>query len=536
MSTGFDSFRTSVTLRNWRRRLIIWGVVLVVGLIAVLATWNMFFVYVPPGQHLIIIAKDGDPLAPGQVLAEAGQKGIQREVKGEGWHFVMPVVYASEIEANLDVPAGSVGIVTARGGKPLTNGRLLAEEGEQGIQRRVLTPGSYRINRRGFDVALVPATEIKPGFVGVVRRLLGKDGASRFAQAAEEKGILRDVLQPGLYYINTKEFQVTQTEVGIFQTTFRYDDKPQLNTAITFISKGGFEISLDCTIEWEIRPNDMPLLVAEYGTRQQVENTVIDVQAHAIGRDKGIDYGVQDFLEGTKREKFQEDFTKELTRVCKGKNVVVHSAFIRNIVIPEAYLEPIRAKQIAAETEITNKAKEATAESEAQVERESQMIAQKSTEVEAETKRLVAGIDRQVENVSTNTQAELKKLKAQYAAQIATLESEKIRVLGEAESKVKTMTETAKSDLYRLKMQVFDNNGSAFLRYTMSQQLSPNLTMRLFHSGPGTFWTNMEGKNMSFLMPTANTPTANTPVPQPAPTIQAQPAPAGNVQPVKAQP
>ena len=172
--------------------------------------------------------------------------------------------------------------------------------------------------------------------------------------------------------------------------------------------------------------------------------------------------------------------------------------------IPEAYLEPIRAKQIAAETEITNKAKEATAESEAEVEREFQMIAQKSTEVEAETKRLVAGIDRQAENVATNTEAEIKKLKAQYAAQIAALESEKVRVLGEAESKVKTMTETAKSNLYRLKMEVFENDGNAFLRYSMSEKLSPKLIMRLFHSGPGTFWTNMEGKGMSFFMPAAS--------------------------------
>ena len=112
-------------------------------------------------------------------------------------------------------------------------------------------------------------------------------------------------------------------------------------------------------------------------SRQAVERTVIDVQAHSIGRDKGIDYGVQDFLEGTKREKFQADFTQELIRVCREKNVTVHSAFIRNIVIPEAYLKPIRDKQIAAETEITNKAKEVTAESEADVEREQQMIPQR---------------------------------------------------------------------------------------------------------------------------------------------------------------
>jgi hypothetical protein len=114
----------------------------------------------------------------------------------------------------------------------------------------------------------------------------------------------------------------------------------------------------------------------------------------------------------------------------------------------------------------------------------------------------VAGIDRQSENVATNTEAEIKKLKAQYAAQIAALESEKVRVLGDAEAKVKTMTETAKSNLYRLKMAVFENDGNAFLRYTISEKLSPNLILRLFHSGPGTFWTNMENKNMNFLMPT----------------------------------
>ena len=123
------------------------------------------------------------------------------------------------------------------------------------------------------------------------------------------------MLQPGLYYINTKEFEVIKSEVGIFQTTFRYDRDPKQDTAISFTCKGGFPISMDCTVEWEVLPEDMPELIAEYGNRRAVEKTVIEVQAHSVGRDKGIDYGVQDFLEGTKREKFQNDFTQELVRV-----------------------------------------------------------------------------------------------------------------------------------------------------------------------------------------------------------------------------
>ena len=197
----------------------------------------------------------------------------------------------------------------------------------------------------------------------------------------------------------------------------------------------------------------MPLLVAEYGSRSAVEKTVIDIQAHSIGRDKGIDYGVQDFLEGNKREKFQTDFTKELVRVCREKNVTVHSAFIRNIVIPEVYLKPIRDKQIAAETEITNKAKEITAQTVADVEREQQMIAQRVTEVEANTAKLVAAIDREVENIQTRTQSEIDKTKAEFDARIAALDSRRTQLMGGAEAQVKQLKETATSSIYRLKME-----------------------------------------------------------------------------------
>jgi hypothetical protein len=510
--TSFSSFRG---LRSWRRTLVVWAIILTVVLIFVAVTWNAFFVYVSPGYHLVITAKDGKPLTPGHVLAEHGQKGIQREVLGEGWHFVLPIVYATELEKNTDIPPGKVGIVTALGGKPLPPGRLLAEpvadpkDEEQGIQRQVLPPGSYRVNLRGYRVELVDAVEIKSGFVGVQRRLLGKDGPSRFAEKPDEKGILHEVLQPGLYYINTKEFEIIHSEVGIFQTAFHYHADPQLNTAIDFTSKGGFTISMDCTVEWEVLPKDMPSLVAEYGSRRAVEKNVIDVQAHSIGRDKGIDYGVQDFLEGSKREKFQADFTKELVRVGHDKDVKVHSAFIRNIVIPEAYLKPIRDKQIAAETEITNKAKEITAQTEADVEREQQMIQQRAVEVDAETKRLVASIDRDVANIGTKTENQIDKLKAEYDAKIAALFGRRRQLLGGADAEVTKLTETARGGLFQLKMDVFQGNSDAFLRYSLAEQLNPKMVLRLFHSGSGTFWTNLEGKGISLMLPAAGAaPTA----------------------------
>jgi SPFH domain/Band 7 family protein len=500
----FDTVLPAGGMQHWKRLALVGSVLALLLVIAVAILWSTFFKYVPPGKHLVLIAKNGDPLDAGEVLAKEGQKGIRREVLGEGFHFVMPIAYTCEIEDNTVIPPGRVGIMTAKGGRRPADGRVLAEEGEQGIRRQVLPPGAYRINTHGFDIEEVPATEIKSGFVGVVRRLLGSEGKGLFAEeGTEQKGYLRKVLQPGIYYVNTKEFEVIKVEVGIFQTTFfaPLKDKSLQDTSITFTSKGGYPISIDCTVEWEVLPEHMPALVAEYGSRKEVEKKVIDVQAHAIGRDKGIDYGVQEFLEGTSREKFQEDFTKELTRVCKDKNVTIHSAFIRRIVIPEEYLKPIREKQIAAETELTTKAKELTAETENEVEREERMIEQEVAKVQAETKLLVANIDQEVKNITVKTEAEIEKMKAEYGSKIAALDAERERTLGQAEAEVTKLKETAKSSLYQMKMDVFQQDGTAFMRYTLAQKLNDNLVLRLFHSGNGTFWTNMGDKNMNLLLP-----------------------------------
>ena len=492
----------------FRRLLIITGILLVGGLVLLLIIWNTLFKYVPPGKHLVITAKNGESLPQGYVLAKEGQQGVQEKVLGEGWHFVMPVAYSSELEDNTVIEPGKVGIVTAQGGELLPPDHYFAEEGQQGILRQVLLPGVYRLNLHGYRVEMVDAVEIPAGFVGVQRRLLGADGLNRFAEedpdkGPPQKGILSALLQPGIYYLNTKEYEVIKEEVGIFQSSFHSANRDYpLDTAIEFTCKGGFKIKMDCTIEWEVLPQDMPALVADFGVRQKVEDIVVRQQAKAIGRDKGINYGVQDLLEGTKRKEYQDDFTKELRQRAKKKNVVIHSAFIRNIEIPDQYMKEIRDKQIAIETNITNQAKEAAALSDNMVQRVKSMVEQKIKEAEADTKRLVAAIDTEVENQSSRNEAEIEKMTAEYKAKIAGIDADRTRVLGTAKNDVTKLKETAKSNLFQLKMDAFQNDSEAFLKYSLALQLSPDLRVRLFHSGQGTLWTNLDSKNLNLLMPT----------------------------------
>jgi hypothetical protein len=401
------------------------------------------------------------------------------------------------------IEPGKVGIVTAQGGVAPQDGRVLAiEDDEKGIRQQVLLPGAYRLNPIGYKVEQVPVTEIKPGLVGVKRRLLGTDGATQFATKPTEKGILKDeVLQPGIYFINTKEYEVIPCEVGVYQKTYHYDTDRSKSTAITFPAQDGNLISLDCTIEYEVLPENWPALVAKNGTLARIERNIISPAVERICRNRGSNYGAQDFLEGDKREKFQEDFRSELDKVCKADDVVIRSAFIRNIVIPESFLEPKRLEQLAVETRLTSAELTKTRATEAEVEKAKSMVAQGEAEVKAETARLVAVIEQETENLKKQTEAEIERMKAEYGAKVAQLDSERDKVLGEAKAEATKMKETALGSLYKMQMELFGRDGDAFLRYTMAKELNPKLVLRLFQSGPGTLWTNMGDKNLSLMVP-----------------------------------
>ncbi len=185
--------------------------------------------------------------------------------------------------------------------------------------------------------------------------------------------------------------------------------------------------------------------------------------------------------------------------------MVVRNAFIRNIIIPDAFLSPKRDEQLAKEKAETQKELTITAETDNDVTAAEQTILLEVAKVEAQTEQMVAAIDREAINLTVITEAEVEKLQDEYAAKIAILESERTELLGTAKAESKKIVETARSSLHKMQMEVFSNDMGAFMRYTLSQNLNPALRIRLFQSGPGTFWTNMGEKNLNFFAPVRGT-------------------------------
>jgi hypothetical protein len=181
--------------------------------------WGFCRFYVEPDEMAVITAKMGAELPPGQILAKKGQRGIQEDVLGEGRHFLNPWLYERDVRPVAIIPPGKVGIVTSKVGDDLPEGEFLAEPGQKGIWRNVLGPGKYRMNPAGYQIDVVDAISIPIGYDGVVTSLSGTQAQpSEFAQAGE-KGVRSDVLQPGLYFVNPREYKVDVLEIGVNQVS-----------------------------------------------------------------------------------------------------------------------------------------------------------------------------------------------------------------------------------------------------------------------------------------------------------------------------
>ena len=193
--------------------------ILLGGVVWFIWMWGFCRLYVAPGKMAVITSKIGDPLPPDQILANEGQKGIRANVLGEGRYFLNPIFYDWEFFDCQRISPGQVGIVTSKVGAELPQGEFLADDDQKGIWRRVLGPGTYRINPYGYVIETTPAVSIPIGYAGVITSLSGKQAdAGAFAEPGQ-KGVREDILQPGLYFLNPREFRVDVLEIGVSQVS-----------------------------------------------------------------------------------------------------------------------------------------------------------------------------------------------------------------------------------------------------------------------------------------------------------------------------
>ncbi len=366
--------------------------------IVVLAGWFWFFCRIEPGsgEIAVLVRKTGKDLPSGEIIAtEPKQKGIQLDVLPEGRYFRNPYTWEWKIATIVDIPAGKLGVLIRQFGKDLPIGKVIADEGEKGVIADVLNPGKYRINPLAYQVVLHNAIAIQPGHVGIVTNLIGKDvlfqdnptSKNTFLVEKGEKGVQREVLDPGTYYLNP--FLVRVTEVNLQSQRFDFSGKD----AINFLSLDGFSITVEGTIEWAIKRESAAMITVRVGDFEDILNKIILPRARGFSRIEGSKKIAAEYITGNTRQEFQDNLEKHLKETCEERGVVIISTLIRNIVPPQEIAGPIREKEIAVQDCKKYEQQIFEAQSAAELAKQDELAIQNREKVEQETIKIKAVIE-----------------------------------------------------------------------------------------------------------------------------------------------
>jgi hypothetical protein len=448
---------------------------------------------VPPGKVGVLTRKIGDPPPDGQRLVprKSNYRGIIREIVEPGMQYLHPYEYKWEIVDAVTVPPGNVGVLTRKiGDSPPSGTILVARDSKyQGIIREVLEPGMYYLNPYEFEVQITEAVNIPDGFVGVMIAKTGKPTPEDQLLVEEGfRGTRKDYLKPGLYYVNPYEFDIVpvDTRQQKYEMTAAPDQgDTEFADEITFRSNDGFEISIDVTVLYEIRPENAPYVVATLGRNtDDVKTKIIRPGSRSFARIEGSMLKAVEFVSGETRKSFQDKLAASLKQEGARANINIVNTFVRNYSIPEDLLQPIQLKVIAEKQREQIIEEQKREEEKAQLARQQALVEQQSQKINAETAKIVAETKaeegKRVAIIKGEQVLEVAKLERQAA------EQEKLTqiALGEGEARRRELLIQA-DNLEELRLNIYKEVMTRFASEIGKQKWVPDMVVGGGATGSG---------------------------------------------------
>ena len=438
------------------------------------------------GQIAVLMKKTGENLPPESILAPGPEyKGIQPDVLPEGRYFRNPWTWEWQYFKAMDIPAGKFGVLVRKFGKDLPAGEIIArDETYKGIVRDVLGTGRHRINPYAYDVKLYDDITIKPGHVGVVTRLTGKDilggesedgspktGDEKSAFLVDEgrKGVTREILKEGTHRLNPFLYSVTIVNVQSQRFELSGDD------AITFLTQDGFTVRAEGTLEFNLSVDNVALLTHEVGDMDDILQKLILPSARGFSRIEGSKKHATEFIVGESRQAFQNSLETYLKSVCAPWDISLNSVLIRDIFAPQEVASIIRARELAVQEAKKIDQQIVQAKSQAELGKQKALAERNTKTVAAETERIQRKIaaeqTQSVETITAQTRLEvasvnLKSAEAQAAARLAQ---------AEADRKVVEARTTAEANVLKSEISVYSDERD-YLRARIYEKTAPRIT------------------------------------------------------------
>lgn len=427
----------------------------------------------------------GPSLKDGRIIAIDGQLGVQADVLTPGWHFgYWPVVYSVRTVPLVEINADEVGIIEARDGKPLPEGQLFAPEWDQasfqrmldaehfltvgngykGKQASVLTPGKYRINTELFRVTNIKQTEVVAGEVAVLKANFGapaslvvegvmgespepqlptdedakpskatrqqpvisEENRLRLA-AANEMGVRQLAIGPGKYPINTDAYTVV--EVWTTQMIAHFTSEFSGNATstgmaineereITVRTSDGFTFPVDVRIEYHIRPENAPIVVAKLGDDEGERfRSMLNSAVRAVFRNNAEGVRALDYVQ--QRSQQERQSLEQLTHAMAPYGVTVTAVRIGNVGDEKslgALLKTQTDREIAKQEQITFQEQQRAAEQKKELSRATQEAEEEKRLATAAYEVKIAEESQRKKIIEANAEAQSIQIKADAQA------------------------------------------------------------------------------------------------------------------------
>lgn len=361
---------------------------------------------IPNNQIGVVVANDGQPMAPGRLLGKkidghnnfqngqaflekGGQKGPQIDILLPGSYRINSKLFSVVVKDATVVPTKKVGLVTARDGAALPLGEYVAKSiestgefqdgamflsngGQRGPQFDFLKPGTYYINPMMFDVSLDEVLFVQRGEVAVIVSNIGKDpvsmmpkvngdgttaaemvkmGVERYVVEPGYRGIQREVLGPGTYYLNKLAFTphiIPTTNITIDWAEQKPEaDQPLAFDPLAIVSKDGFEMTVEVKVILRVQPQQAPHMVARIGTIQNLIEAVIHPLVDSSFRNQASSSEAMMFMQD--RHEQQRKAEQHVIEELEKYHVECVSVLICQIKLPERLMQTLTNKVVATQ-------------------------------------------------------------------------------------------------------------------------------------------------------------------------------------------
>jgi regulator of protease activity HflC (stomatin/prohibitin superfamily) len=369
----------------------------------------------------VVVATDGSPISEGRLLGNqmldhnnfqsgdaflraGGQKGPQIDILLPGSYRINTKLFEITVTNATTINVKEIGLVTAKDGEPLPpteyiakpitghqdfqNGAgFLANGGQRGPQLDFLKPGTYYINPYLFDISRDQVLTVNRGEVAVIISTIGKDpsfeptdkgdnGVERYVVKAGYRGIQRDVLGPGTYYLNKLAFTphiILTTNITIDWAMERWTPRntlpqdiieklspPKENIPVlkevqiarafnplNIVSKDGFEMSVEVKVIFRVLPEQAPLMVARIGTIGNLIEDVIHPLIDSSFRNQASSSEAMQFMQDRYEE--QRKAEDHVAGELKKYHAECVSVLICQIKLPERLMQTLTDKVVASQ-------------------------------------------------------------------------------------------------------------------------------------------------------------------------------------------